>query len=84
MNIESNISTLTIGHLNNSRTTYQLDQQIINIKNNLEKISNNLNSTLNELHLNDTTIINNLKLQIADLSNTFHNELGWQKNIYSI
>ena len=77
MDFRSNISNLTMGHLNNSRTTYDLDPQIINIKNNLEKITNNLNLTLKELHLNDTIVVNNLKLQIADLSNTFHNELGW-------
>ena len=72
-----NISNLTTAHLNNYRTSYDLDPQIINIKNNLEKITNNLNLTLKELHLNDTIVVNNFKLQIADLSNTFHNELGW-------
>ena len=77
MDFGSNISNLTMGHLNNSRTSYDLDPQIINIKNNLEKITNNLNLTLKELHLNDTIVVNNFKLQIADLSNTFHNELGW-------
>lgn len=77
MDFGSNISNLTMGHLNNSRTTYDLHPQIINIKNNLEKITNNLNLTLKELHLNDTIVVNNFKLQIADLSNVFHNELGW-------
>ena len=72
-----NISNLTTAHLNNYRTTYGLDSQINNIKDNLEKINTNLNLTLKELNLNDTTIVNNLKSEIADLSNIFHNELGW-------
>ena len=75
MNIESNISNLNLAHLNNSRTSYDLNLQIINIKNNLKKINNNLNLTLKNLDLDDITVVNNLKLQISDLSNIVHNEL---------
>tara|TARA_Y100000022_G_C13035325_1_gene277467 strand:+ start:346 stop:576 length:231 start_codon:yes stop_codon:yes gene_type:complete len=75
MNIESNISNLNLAHLNNSRTSYDLNLQIINIKNNLKKINNNLNLTLKNLDLDDITVVNNLKLQISDLSNIIHNEL---------
>lgn len=78
MNSEIATANLTMSHLNNSRNKNELSTSIINIKNNLETCTKSLDLILKELQLDSETTINNLKTEIADLSNTFYNVLNYQ------
>ena len=72
------IANLTMSHLNNSRNKNELSTSILNIKTNLESCSKNLDLILKELQLDSESKINNLKTEIADLSNTFYNVLNYE------
>ena len=78
MNSEIASANLTMSHLNNSRNKNELSASFINIKNNFEFATENLDLILKELKLDNETTINNLKSEIADLSNTFYNVLNYQ------
>ena len=77
MNSEITLANLTMSHLNNSRNKNELSASYINIKNNFESLTKNLDLILKELQLDNETVINNLTVEIADLSNTFYNVLNY-------
>ena len=78
MNSEIASANLTMTHLNNSRNKNELSASFVNIKNNFDSATKNLDLILKELQLDSEITINNLKSEIADLSNTFYNVLNYQ------
>ena len=78
MNSEIASANLTMTHLNNSRNKNEISASFVNIKNNFDSARKNLDLILKELQLDSEITINNLKSEIADLSNTFYNVLNYQ------
>lgn len=77
MDTQLNISNLGMAFLNNTRNVNDIDPTLKDIKRNINEISENLKLILMDLNLDNETTVSNYKKEIIDLSNVFHNELGY-------
>ena len=77
MDTEINVASLGMTFLNNTRNVNDLDFTLNDIKKNVSEASKNLSIILKDLDLDNDTKVESLKQQIVDLSNTFHNNLGY-------
>lgn len=77
MDTQLNIANIGMTFLNNSRNVNDIEPSLKDIKNNINEVSKNLKLVLKDLNLDNDDVILNFKIQIQDLSNVFHNELGY-------
>ena len=77
MSDQLNVANLGMSFLNNSRNVNDLESSIIDIKNNINNASKNLELILKNLNLDNEDIVSNLKIEVSELSNQFHNVLGY-------
>ena len=68
MSLESETSNLTLTYINSSNNKDQLDYNILDISNNINKINNLLNNILEKLNLNYEDV-SMLTHELIDISN---------------
>ena len=77
MDTQLNIANVGMTFLNNSRNVNDIEPSLKDIKNNINEVSENLKQVLKDLNLDNDAVVLNLKNQIQELSNVFHNKLGY-------